>query len=210
MNAATKPLNTQQELSPAVNDCLAKTQAQTGECLLSSNGIIDNWDVSKVPSFADLFKSKQNFQQDLSKWNTGSVTSMRQTFYHAHAFNSDISKWNVSKVVDMENMFRDAKKFNQDLSPWNVVSVTEMNFMFHDATAFAKTLCSKVWIDLKKKRMQHGGFTDVFKASQGSICGTMRSSLLLGWGDIVLIVYIYGGIIICNPANCHLLRFALT
>ena len=189
-------MKTTSDLVSAVQSCLGSTPNKEGQCPNGSNGPIADWDVSKVVSLESLFEDKRNFDQDLSKWDTGSVTNMKKTFALAESFNADISKWDVSKVKTMNSMFAGAKRFNQDLSKWQVSSVTDMNNMFDGATAFNKILCSTVWISTKQKltTSQPAGFGDVFKSSQGSICGAKSmhaSHALQAQIDVLMVAMTY-------------------
>ena len=44
----------------------------------------------------------------IADWDTSRVTSMRELFKEKEEFNDDISRWNVGAVMDMEGMFDSA------------------------------------------------------------------------------------------------------
>ena len=75
-------------LSTAVNACLS--ESGTGNCPNFAaasngagcnnggvNGVIGDWDVSRVKSLNDVFFHKGSFNADISKWDTSSVTTMQ-------------------------------------------------------------------------------------------------------------------------------------
>ena len=110
--------------------------------VLREFGMIALWDVSKVTNMSNLFKGREQFNQDLSRWNVSNVVDMRSMFEGATNFNQYLSTWDVSKVISMKSMFEGATEFNQVLSGWNVSNVVEMKSMFEDATAFKQDLSS--------------------------------------------------------------------
>ena len=74
-------------LSTAVNACLS--ESGTGNCPNFAaasngagcnnggvNGVIGDWDVSRVTSLKSVFWEKRSFNADISKWDTSSVTTM--------------------------------------------------------------------------------------------------------------------------------------
>jgi surface protein len=63
------------------------------------------------------------FNQFIGNWNVSKVTSMQEMFRSSYAFNQDISSWNVSGVTDMSLMFYAATAFNQNIGGWNVKNV---------------------------------------------------------------------------------------
>ena len=81
-------------------------------------GHISKWNTSLVTNMKELFKDKEDFNDDISKWNVSSVTNMRQMFCNA-PFNGDISGWDVSSVTNMIYMFSNTS-FSGDISGWNV------------------------------------------------------------------------------------------
>ena len=48
---------------------------------IAQYGEIENWDMSQVTNMANLFKSKETFNSDLSKWNTSKVENMWKSAY---------------------------------------------------------------------------------------------------------------------------------
>ncbi len=95
---------------------------------LKKYGHIREWNTSKVTTMKNLFREKNNFNEDISRWDVSSVTNMRFMFRET-PFNGDISGWNVSSVTNMSYMFF-LSSFNGNISRWYVSSVTDMCFMF--------------------------------------------------------------------------------
>ena len=157
--------------------CLAETP--DGSCpdfaAQPGNGVIGDWDVSKINSLHGAFKDEINFNADLSKWDVANVSNMTHLFYNASGFNRDLSKWDVSNVVDMESMFHFAQAFNSDVSNWKTSNVVNMKELFknsgfssdvskwniskvHDHedyyyemfanSAFDRTLCGAKWMTI--------------------------------------------------------------
>jgi surface protein len=128
-----------------VAECLAEVGAEvTGECTTwaSSNdyGTMPNWDTSQVTDMFHTFKSKSEFNADISAWDTSSVTSMYRMFGSASAFNHDIGGWNTEKVTTMYAMFYSASAFDQDIGGWNTEKVTDMALCLVPLLHSTKTL----------------------------------------------------------------------
>ena len=103
-------------IQDAVNLWISDQQAA-----ISSYGNISEWDVSDVTDMSQLFKNKQNFNDDISAWNTSNVTNMAWMFGVNNGtnglgdFNQDLSAWDVSNVKNMAAMFKGHKIYDQDL-----------------------------------------------------------------------------------------------
>merc|ERR1719201_2149845 len=85
-----------EELKGAIDEYIKLSP--TGDCSDCPNGLIGEWDVSKVTDMSAMFYGEQTFNGDISKWDVSKVTDMSDMFYEAEAFNGDISKWDVSSV----------------------------------------------------------------------------------------------------------------
>jgi len=92
----------------------------------SEYGPIDEWDVSKVTNFSELFSQQNNCNPPIGKWDVSSATDMQYMFQGATEFNQDIGGWDVRKVENMRGMFSGANSFDQDIGRWDVGSVTTM------------------------------------------------------------------------------------
>jgi len=108
--------------------------------VINSYGTIDNWDVSQVTDMNSLFKTHEDFNEDISNWNVSNVQNMEDMFCNAISFNQPLNNWDVSNVTSMKYMFNGAKSFNQPLNNWNVSNVTTMRVMFAYAKSFNQPL----------------------------------------------------------------------
>ena len=142
------------------------------------NSNIGNWNVSNVTTMSSMFSAKVGeinpFNQDISNWDVSNVTTMYHMFSHAKNFNQDISLWDVSSVTDMMGMFFNTTAFNQDLSSWNTSNVTNMYAMFDNATNFDQNLSS--W-DVSNVTDMSSMFSNVTLSTQN------YDALLTGWSN---------------------------
>jgi hypothetical protein len=110
------------------------------------NQDIGAWNVSKVTSFADMFRFTALFNNggsdNIKNWNMSSALSLSGMFSRANSFNQPIANWErtlpdistLSKVTNMSDMFSSVNRsfsFNQPIGNWNVSSVTSMSNMFY-------------------------------------------------------------------------------
>ena len=102
----------------------------------STYGNISEWDVSDVTDMYQLFKNKQNFNDDISSWNVSNVTNMSEMFNFAISFNQDLGSWDTSNVTNMHAMFAYASSFNQNIGGWNTSNVTLMYYMFDNCLLY--------------------------------------------------------------------------
>jgi hypothetical protein len=129
------------ELRRAVGDYLADNSTDS-VVALTYGWPIDNWDVSKIQDFSNLFATKNHnraatyFNEDISGWDTSSATTMQSMILGAKSFDRPTGNWDVSSVTDMHSMFDRASSFNQSLAEWNVSRVWNMRSMFSSAKAF--------------------------------------------------------------------------
>ncbi|GMI22217.1 hypothetical protein TrCOL_g2995 [Triparma columacea] len=143
MKASHKPKETRNGFKFTSNDQLkkaAKEWVQDKDKAKGKYGKIEDWDVSEVTSFKDLFMEAEEFNENLSRWEVSNVTRMYAMFFGCSAFNSDLSTWNTSNCTNMANMFRYCSAFDSDLSTWNTSNCTNMSAMFENATSFDSDL----------------------------------------------------------------------
>ena len=57
------------------------------------NGLIEDWDVSKVTNMTSMFCFAKSFNQDIREWNTNNVTKMDCMFKSAESFNLENAPW---------------------------------------------------------------------------------------------------------------------
>ena len=103
-------------------------------------GDISTWDTSNVTDMSELFKDREDFDENILNWDVGNVTTMKEMFKNARSFNQPLHEWDVSNVKDMFGMFESAYNFNQPLQRWNVNRVQDMGLMFYGANSFDQAL----------------------------------------------------------------------
>lgn len=107
---------------------------------LEGDGTLNNWDVSTIRFFDEMFSGAIKFNGDLRDWETSGAEQMNRVFYKNTIFNSDLSGWDVSNVLTFDGMFSNAEAFNSDISGWPTGGATSMNRMFNNAASFNQTL----------------------------------------------------------------------
>ena len=139
------------------------------ENVITTYGLIENWDTSQVTNMNKLFGSdyqevtnKPDFNDDISRWDVSNVTDMSNMFLRCN-FNQKIGYWDVSKVTDMSYMFSYARRFNQPVGTWDVSNVTTMRFMFSVAEDFNQPLGT--W-DVSNATSLYGMFSNARKFNQ--------------------------------------------
>jgi glycoprotein endo-alpha-1,2-mannosidase len=111
------------------------------ESLTEDRGLIEDWDVSYIKNFANLFSVGRNpnarlFHGDLSRWNMDSAEYLHDMFLGASSFDADLSNWNVAKVKKFNGMFSGASSFKgTGLEKWDVSSGTHFMVMFAGTTS---------------------------------------------------------------------------
>lgn len=79
---------------------------------------MNNWDVSNVEEMNDMFRSTDQFNQNINDWNVSNVIKMGSMFSYALAFNKTLDQWDISSVQQIAGMFNGADSFNQSLFNW--------------------------------------------------------------------------------------------
>ena len=122
----------------------------------SFNVNISGWDVSAGTTFNRMFKSCASFDQSLESWDVSKSTSFRQMFQYCSVFNQPVGSWDVSTSTDFEEMFNGCAKFNQTIGGWNVAVGREFSAMLSGCTDFNQPLGS--W-----NMAAATGFNEMFK-----------------------------------------------
>ena len=117
-------------------------------------GPIENWDVSRVTSFADVVGGENpfydslatyqttysQFNRDLSGWDVSNGTDFQFMFFECQAYNNagvSLSGWDVSKSTNFNGMFSQANEFvGVGVDSWNVSNATNIAFMFSGCELF--------------------------------------------------------------------------
>ena len=77
-----------------------------------------------------LFSSRRDFNEDISRWNVSNVVDMGYIFYYATSFNGDLSCWDVGRVRSMDQMFFGATSFTHQLGGAWATSKADQFMMF--------------------------------------------------------------------------------
>ena len=117
-------------------------------------GIIEEWDVSNVTSFAFIVGGENpfydfsatyqttysQFNRDLSGWDVSNGTDFQFMFFECQAYNNagvSLSGWDVSKSTNFNGMFSQASDFvGVGVDSWNVSNATNIAFMFSGCELF--------------------------------------------------------------------------
>jgi surface protein len=117
-------------------------------------GIIEEWDVSNVTSFAFIVGGENpfydfsatyqttfdQFNRDLSGWDVSNGTDFQFMFFECQAYNNagvSLSGWDVSKSTNFNGMFTQASNFvGVGVDSWNVSNATNIAFMFSGCELF--------------------------------------------------------------------------
>lgn len=97
---------------------------------------LDNWDVSNVSDFADMFNGATLFNQNLTAWDTSAATTFEGMFFGCTRYNQPMGTWKTTQVTTMRNMFNGATAFNQILNTWDTIRVSDFSQMFMNAQIF--------------------------------------------------------------------------
>ena len=99
---------------------------------------LDNWDVSNVTIFVQMFNSCSSLNTSIDNWEfIGSNNIILKRFLvNTTSFNGDVSTWNVSGVSDFTSCLRNTG-LNQNLSNWYndgfSSNLTTMTGIFRDS-----------------------------------------------------------------------------
>ena len=117
-------------------------------------GPIEEWDVSRVTSFANVVGGENpfydfsatyqttysQFNRDLSGWNVSNGTSFEGMFFECQAYNNagvSLSGWDVSNSTGFGGMFSQASGFvGVGVDSWNMSNATDIGFMFSGCELF--------------------------------------------------------------------------
>ena len=95
---------------------------------------LSKWDVSSAVTMADMFHSSTHYTgRGLENWNVSSVEHFNQMFIDAKDFNGNISGWDVTSGIHFKKMFYQTQSFNHSL-PWNMSRAQNVNDMFKDSS----------------------------------------------------------------------------
>lgn len=132
-------------LSYLFYDCIAFNnlgQPGIANWSLGSNSIITPT-THDIVSCIGMFGFATSFNQNINNWDVSKVTDFSNMFISAATYNQPMNNWGAqigantgSAYITMSGMFRNADAFNQDLSDWDVTKVSTFTYMFFDNDAF--------------------------------------------------------------------------
>ncbi|MEL7269865.1 MAG: BspA family leucine-rich repeat surface protein [Bacteroidota bacterium] len=109
---------------------------------LVGNESFENWDVSTITDFSNMFDGAELFNQNLGVWDVSQATNLVFMFSDAKQFNQDISNWDIRNVEFLGSMFTGAESFDQPIGKWDISGITSLNALFAGAKAFNQNLSS--------------------------------------------------------------------
>jgi len=103
---------------------------------------LNDWVVTNVTDFSQLFKGRRDFNESLQNWNVENALNMNSMFEGCAMFNQSLNAWGekVKMVKNMKFMFAYCIEFNQPLDKWNVSSVENMEYMLFRCIKFNQPL----------------------------------------------------------------------
>ncbi len=138
-----------------------------------ANGVagVMTWNTINVTSMSLMFQSANAFNQDISGWNVSKVSTFASMFRFCAKFNNggsaNISNWvlKTTGTIDMSFMFGNTAVFNSGLANgvagsmlWNFSNVTSTANMFNSASAFNQNLGTANFIN-------NADFTSMFQSA---------------------------------------------
>jgi arylsulfatase A-like enzyme len=150
-NAAWQFFADPAELQQAV-DVMLSGNASLATPLVATYGPIEEWDVSRITHFDNLFNARsrnplaKNVSYDLSKWDVSSARFMHDMFLEASSMDFDVGSWDTSRVQYFNGMWEGATSFQgKGLEHWNVHSGTKFMVMFADTKTLSPTVDLRRW-----------------------------------------------------------------
>ena len=123
----------------------AYTKANARSKLTSIDGL-QNWNVSKVTDFQNIFRHTEKLTNvdALINWDTSSATSFKTAFsYMDNLLNVDgLINWNTSNVTNMNGIFTSSYNLTDisGLQNWKVSKVTDFQYAFNINNATVENL----------------------------------------------------------------------
>jgi len=94
-------------------------------------GPIASWNTSGVTDMHELFRDKEDFNEDISRWDVSNVVDMTSTFCFATSFNCDTLGWDVRQVESMAGTFANTTSFDRQLNGAWSTSTASKTYMFY-------------------------------------------------------------------------------
>lgn len=107
--------------------------------VVSTYGMIEDWDVSLVDDFSYIFYGLADFNENIGGWDTSRVQRMDGTFWGANQFNRQLF-WDSSHCTSMKYLFCHAHNYNQQVVDLDTHLVVSMECMFGQAHALKQAV----------------------------------------------------------------------
>ena len=138
---------------------------------------IEEWDVSLVSDFSNVFRHVNITSQNLGQWDVSNAVTFAGMFSFAKNFvGNGLENWNgkTRGVISMSNMFNNAGSFDGNISGWEVGSVTDFSNMFAGAASFSplknESTSLELW-DVSKGTNFEGMFKGAEMFNDGGVDG---------------------------------------
>lgn len=163
--------------SPSINNWNVSKVTSMANMFLgtSFNQPIGNWNVSNVVDMSRMFQGSP-FNQPIGSWNTSKVTNLSEAF-RASAFNQYIGDWDTSKVTTLFATFAENQLFNQDIGNWNVSNVSDFYTLFYSNINFNR--------DISKWNLRNAGISRMTLMLSNNFSSYHYSKMLVGFANNV-------------------------
>ena len=147
-----------------------------------SSSSINNWILKSTGNITMIAMFRQcPFNQNIGSWNVSRVNTMEQMFRSNTAFNQNIGSWNVSAVTNLTNTFDGSSAFNQNIGSWNVSNVTTfIDFMIGKTSATFSTTNLDAIYNGWSSRAVLSGKTITFGSAKYTAASSAGRAILTG------------------------------
>ncbi|MDY8138034.1 BspA family leucine-rich repeat surface protein [Aquimarina sp. 2201CG5-10] len=95
---------------------------QNTTSFIDNGGEIGNWNTGTVEFLGSAFNSS-SFNHDINNWDVSKVKSFANMFRNATSFNQPLNNWGLTSATILQNMFNGATSFDQDLGNWDLSNI---------------------------------------------------------------------------------------
>ena len=90
---------------------------------MDNGGEIGNWNTSTLEFLTRAFRGSA-FNENINDWDISGVRSFIEMFRNASAFNQPLNNWDLTSATILQNMFNGATSFDQDLGNWDLSNIS--------------------------------------------------------------------------------------